>query len=135
MQTWIHKVAFYSTHPETGSENMCMGRGLILISNISVQLTIINLNNLRKIFQNQNSRSSRPEVFCEKAVLKKSAKFRGKHLCWSLSFNKVAGLRPATLLKERLQQRCFPGNFAKFLRATFLVEHLRWLLLKQSSKK
>ena len=24
---------------------------------------------------------------------------------------------------------CFPVNFAKFLRTTFLTEHLRWLLL------
>ena len=30
------------------------------------------------------SRSSRPEVFCEKATLKTYAKFTGKHLCWSL---------------------------------------------------
>ena len=29
-------------------------------------------------------RSSRPEVFGKKAVLKKFAKFIGKHLCWSL---------------------------------------------------
>ena len=35
-------------------------------------------------------------------------------------FDKVAGLIPATLLKKRLQQRCFPMNFAKFLRTTFL---------------
>ena len=31
-------------------------------------------------------------------------------------FNKVAGLTPATLLKKRLWYRCFPVNFAKFLR-------------------
>ena len=36
--------------------------------------------------------------------------------------------RPATLLKKRLWQRCFPVNFAKFLR-TLVTEHLRWLLL------
>ena len=34
-------------------------------------------------------------------------------------FNSVAGLRPATLLKKRLWHRCFPVNFAKFLRAPF----------------
>ena len=45
--------------------------------------------------------------------------FTGKHLCWSL-FNKVIGLRPATLLKKRLQRRCFPVNFVKFLQAPFL---------------
>ena len=29
-------------------------------------------------------RSSRPEVFCKKGVLKNFAKFTGKHLCQSL---------------------------------------------------
>ena len=32
-------------------------------------------------------------------------------------------------LKKRLWHRCFPVNFAKFLRTTFFVEHLCWLLL------
>ena len=31
-------------------------------------------------------------------------------------------------LKKRLWHRCFPLNFAKFLRTHFLTEHLRWLL-------
>ena len=38
-------------------------------------------------------RSSRPEVFCKKEVLKNVTKFTGKHLCQSIFFNKVAGLR------------------------------------------
>ena len=33
--------------------------------------------------------------------------------------NSILGLRPATLLKKRLWHRCFPVNFAKFLRTTF----------------
>ena len=32
-----------------------------------------------------------------------------------------------------LWHRCFPMNFAKFLRAPFLTERLRWLLLKERS--
>ena len=59
-------------------------------------------------------RSSRPEVFCKKGVLRKFAKFLGKHLCQSLFFNKVAGL---------------PVNSVKFLRTSFFIEHLWWLLL------
>ena len=47
----------------------------------------------------------------------------------SLYFNEVAGLRPATLLRKKLWHRCFPVNFAKFLRTTFFTEQLRWLLL------
>ena len=46
--------------------------------------------------------SSRPEVFCKKGVLRYFAKSTGKHLCQNLFFNKVAGRRPATLLKKRL---------------------------------
>ena len=40
-------------------------------------------------------------------------------------FNKV----PATLLKERSWRRCFPVNFAKFLRIPLFTEHLWWQLL------
>ena len=43
-----------------------------------------------------------PEVFYEKGVFKNFAKFTGKHLCQKILFYKVAGLRPATLLKKRL---------------------------------
>ena len=42
-------------------------------------------------------RSSRPELFCEKDVLRNFAKFTGKH-----------------------RSLCFPVNFVKFLRITFL---------------
>ena len=75
------------------------------------------------------TRNSRSEVFCKKGVLRNFAKSTGKHLCQSLFFNKVAGLRPATLLKKRLWHRCFPVNFAKFLGTPFFTEHLWWLLL------
>ena len=64
-------------------------------------------------------RSSRPEVFCKKGVLKNVTKFTGKHLRQSLFINKVAGLSRATLLKKRIWHRCFPVNFVTFLR-----EHL-----------
>ena len=67
------------------------------------------------------STSNRPEVFCKKVVLRNFTKFTGKYLCQSL--------RPATLLKKRLWHRCFPANFVKFLRTSFFIERLRWLLL------
>ena len=38
--------------------------------------------------------NSCPEVFCKKGFLKNFTKFTEKHLCESLFFNKVAGLRP-----------------------------------------
>ena len=74
-------------------------------------------------------RSSFPEVFCKKGVLKSFANFTGKHLCQSLFLNKVAGLRPTTLLTKRLWHRCFPVNFSKFLRIPFLQNTSGRLLL------
>ena len=76
------------------------------------------------------NKSSPLEVSCKKGVLKNFVKFTGKHVCRSLFFNKVAGIKPAvTLLKKRLRHWRFPVNFANFLRTPFSVEHLWWLLL------
>ena len=41
--------------------------------------------------------------------------------------------RPATLLQKRLWHRCFPVNFAKFLRTPFSQNTSKWLLLLQQS--
>ena len=76
-------------------------------------------------------RSSRPEMFCKKGVLRNFTELTGKILFQSLFFYKLAGLRPATLLTKRLWHRRFPVNFAKFLRTFYLTEHLRWLLLNE----
>ena len=38
------------------------------------------------------ARSSRPEVFCKKGVLRNFTKLTGKYLCQILFFTKVAGL-------------------------------------------
>ena len=69
-------------------------------------------------------------MFCKKDDLRNFTEFTGKHQCQSLFFNKVAGLRPATLLKKRLLVQLFSVNFAKFLRTPFYKMHLLWLLLK-----
>ena len=69
-------------------------------------------------------------MFCKKGVLKNFPKFTVKHLCQSLFFNKVARLRPPTLLKKRLWHRCFTVNFGKFLRTPLFIKQLWWLLLK-----
>ena len=47
----------------------------------------------------------------KKGVLRNFAKFTGKHLCQSLFFNKVAGLRPATLLKKFFLTQAFSCEF------------------------
>ena len=67
-----------------------------------------------------------PEVFCKKGVLRNFAKFTGKHLCQSLFFQWSC----KKLLKKKPWHRCFPVNFAKFLRTPFVKEQLRWLLLQ-----
>ena len=59
------------------------------------------------IFEKIIIKSSLSVVLCNKnGVLKNFANFTGKHLSRSLIFSKVAGLRPAFLLKKRLQHRC-----------------------------
>ena len=68
-------------------------------------------------------------------VLTNFAKFTEIHQWQSLFFNKVAVLRPVTLLKKRLWHRCFPVNVAKFLRITFLTVYLQWLHLKKPFQK
>ena len=43
--------------------------------------------------------------------------------------------RPATLLKKRLWHRCFPVNFAKFLRTPFSQNTSKKLLQLQQSRR
>ena len=43
---------------------------------------------------------------------------------------RVSFLITRFLLKMRFWHRCFPVNFAKFLRTPFFIEHLRWWLLQ-----
>ena len=57
--------------------------------------------------------------FVKKGVLRNFAKFTGKHLYQILFFNKVAGLN------NSLWHRCFPVNFAKFLRTSIFTKYLR----------
>ena len=68
----------------------------------------------------KNTRSSHQRCSIIKGAFINLAKFTGKHLFQSLFLNKVAGLRSATLLRKRLWHRCFPVNFAKFIRSPFL---------------
>ena len=80
------------------------------------------------------SRSSHQRCFVRKGILRNFEKLTGKHMCQSLFFNKVAGLRAATLLKKRLWHRCFSVNFAKFLRTPFFQNTSGRLLFKELLK-
>ena len=82
--------------------------------NNQIRLILFHMDDLKGICL-QEDRSSR-------YVLKNFAKFTGNHWCQSFFFNEVAGLRPATLIKKRLCHRCFPVNFAKFLRTAIFIE-------------
>ena len=68
--------------------------------------------------------SSRSQMLFGVGILKNFANFTGKHLCWSPFLIK---LQAWNFIKKRLQHRCFPAKFAKFLRTAFFKENLRWL--------
>ena len=64
-------------------------------------------------------RRSRQEVLCEKGVLRNFTKFTGKQLCQGLFFNKVAGLRHATLWKKRQLAQVLFCEFCEISKSTF----------------
>ena len=70
-------------------------------------------------------KSSHQRSSMKDGALRNFAKLKEKHLCQSLNFNKVAGLRSGTLLKKRNWHRCFPLNFAKILRRKKVVKSFK----------
>ena len=72
----------------------------IKVSLTFLNLLILNITSSVAYDSICRHKTSRPEVFCKKDVLINFTKLTGKHLSHSLSFNKVADLRPATLLKK-----------------------------------
>ena len=77
-------------------------------------------NSVRAKSSHHHYPSSCPEVFCKTNVLRNFAKFTGKHLCQSL------------------WHKCFPVNFAKFLRTPFSQNtsgRLRLQILLRYSKQ
>ena len=73
-------------------------------------------------------RSNRSQMFSKMGVLK-ILQTSQENTCVGVFFKRVAGLRLCNIIKKRLQHRCFAVKFAKFLRTSFLTEHLMWLLL------
>ena len=68
------------------------------------------LRNSSTIFRNSHRRRS-----IKKAFLKDFVIFTGKHLCWGLFFDKVAGHQSCNFIKRRLQHRYFLVNIGKFV--------------------
>ena len=83
---------------------------------------------LRDEIKIKTNRSSRPEVFCKKGILRNFTKFTGNHQHQSLFFNKVAGvLRNFTKFTgKHLCQSLFYNNVAGVLRnfTKFTGKHL-----------
>ena len=57
-------------------------------------------------------RSSRTQMFFKTGIFKNFVKFTGKYVCLSLFL--------INFIKKRLRHSCFPVNFGKFLRTSFL---------------
>ena len=87
------------------------------------------IDQMLRFFRGYRYRSSRPERFYEKSVLKNFIKLIGKQLGWSLLYNKVASWKPVALLKKGLRHRCRPENFAKLSRITILWNNCEPLFL------
>ena len=96
-----------------------------------IQAKILNERNSFKHFRKSYQQQKQPpELFFEIRCSQKFHKIHRKPLVPESLFNTVAGLRPANLLKKRLQHRCFHVNFAKFPITPFLQNTSGWLLLQ-----
>ena len=81
----------------------------------------LKLFSLQKIDKNKSFiKKQPPEGFRKKGVLKKFHKIHLKTPVLESYFNSISCLRVVTILKKRLQHRCFQVNFMKFLRTPFL---------------
>ena len=76
-----------------------------------------------------NVRKQPPEVFCKKRCSEKFGKFHRKTSVLESLFNKFSERKANNFIKKRLQNRCFPVKFAKFLRTPILKNICEWLLL------
>ena len=68
------------------------------------------------------SRSSQWRCYVKKNMFLETSQNSQENTCAGASF--LIKLKPATLLRKRLWHRCFPVNFAKLLRASFLQNTL-----------
>ena len=110
-------------------------RILLISSQFFIKTLIQKLMIGGKLIRYLNScRSSRSQIFLKIGVEKKFRRFHRKTPVLESLFNKVAGLQACNFITNRLQHRCFPVKFTKFLRTLFLTEHLWWLFLYLSHR-
>ena len=77
------------------------------------------------------NRSSRPEVFLEKGVLKICSKFAREHLYWSAISIKFQ----RNFIEITYWHGCSPVNLLHIFRNPFLKNTSGWLLLKKEENK
>ena len=70
-------------------------------------------------------RSSRPEVFLRKGVLKICSKFAGEHICRSAILIKLQN----NFIETTLRKGCCPVNLLHIFKTPFLKNTSEWLLL------
>ena len=99
----IFLIFFFCLRPLNANRTVCSSHKRFL----EISITDIALPHLL-----QTSRSHQIFSF-KKGVLKDFTKSTGKNLCRKLCFNKVVGLRSATLWKKRLQHRYFFCEFCE----------------------
>ena len=107
--SWTHwrRYNFLTNIVVFNKENVWITLCVFYQRNMATKFIMVNFfQDCQKILFYYTFSSSRPELFCKKGILKNFAKFTGKHLCQSPFFNKQ-----------------------EFLRTSFSIEHLWWLLL------
>ena len=89
--------------------------------------TKLSLTDLHKLMELCTSRSSRPEMFLRKDVLKIYSKFTGEHPCRNaISINLLCNF-----IEIALRDGCSPVNMLHILKTTFPRNTSGWLLLYQ----
>ena len=75
-------------------------------------------------------RSSRPDVFLGKVVLKICSKFTGEHPCRSAILRKLqSNFIESNFIEIALRHGCFPVNLLHIFKTPFLKNTSGWLLL------
>ena len=90
---------------------------------INIKPTIYIINLVFSSLKNQKKESHRPKRTTSILLLSENKRLT------------EAAVKACNFIKKRPQDRCFPVNIAKFLRASFFTEHLRWLLLDSQTFK
>ena len=97
-------------------------RTMLLTSN-TMKVSVF-LIRIIQLYQKYISRSTRPDIFCKKGVLRNFTKFTVKHLCLSLFFNKVAVEVACNFTKKETLVQVFSCEFCKISKNTFFYRTL-----------